>query len=301
MSRIAMCIDCPNYQKGGYCRHKKKDVGALSPACDHALTLNEKFNPEDEEATMETAAPEPRKMEFKAEPAPEKTKKCRTCGRELPLSEYYERRDSKDGLESSCKECRIKDAAEKCQRRRETRAAKRPLPEQVNHKVCKHCGRDLPLSEYYMKDGKPNWICKECTKAYNVQKAKERRDAKAAKENAGATTKVCKICGRELPLDAFGGHAKTWDNKATVCKECMVEKLTKNKEKARRANPTPAPVLDESIKTVKAAPVDEPILLADIDTSGSLENFESKRLVEELRARGYTVTCSRPITIIEEL
>ena len=262
MSRIAMCLDYPNYQKGGYCRHKKKDVGALSPACDHALTLNEKFNPEDEEAILEQATPEERQMEFKAE---------------------AERR------------------AEKNQKRREARAAKLPLPEKIETKHCPHCGRDLPISEYYMKDGKPNWICKECTKAYNVAKAKERRAAKSAEQNADATTKVCKTCGRELPLDAFGGHAKTWDNKATVCKECMTTRLIQNKEKARRANPTPAPVLDEGLKTVKTPPADEPILLADIDTAASLENFESKRLVEELRARGYTVTCSRPITIIEEL
>lgn len=36
MSRIVTCLDCPLYQKGGYCRHYRKDVGALQPACDHA-------------------------------------------------------------------------------------------------------------------------------------------------------------------------------------------------------------------------------------------------------------------------
>lgn len=272
MNRIVVCLDCPMYQTGGYCRHKGKDVGALSPACDHALTLNEKFNPEDEDAALGLAKPEP-KMEFKAEPT----------GPKVISPAEAERR------------------AETNQRRREARAAKRLLPEKIDSKVCKHCGRDLPLSEYYMKDGKPNWICKECTKAYNVARAKARRDARSAEQNAGVTTKVCKTCGRELPLEAFGGHAKTWDHKATVCKECMVEKLTKNKEKARQTKPTPAPVLDENIKTVKTAPMDEPILLAEIDTAASLENFESKRLVNELRARGYTVTCSRPITVIEEL
>lgn len=32
-----------------------------------------------------------------------------------------------------------------------------------------------------------------------------------------------------------------------------------------------------------------------------LENFESKALADELRARGYYVKAERPITVIEEL
>lgn len=36
MSRIVVCLDCPHYQTGGYCRLKHKDVGALNPACDQA-------------------------------------------------------------------------------------------------------------------------------------------------------------------------------------------------------------------------------------------------------------------------
>lgn len=49
MSRITVCLDCPLYQTGGWCKHKRKDVGALQPACDHAKKMNETFNPEDKE------------------------------------------------------------------------------------------------------------------------------------------------------------------------------------------------------------------------------------------------------------
>ena len=52
MNRIIVCLDCPEYQKGGYCRHKRKDVSALTEACDHAKTMNLMFNPEDKEETM---------------------------------------------------------------------------------------------------------------------------------------------------------------------------------------------------------------------------------------------------------
>lgn len=34
-----------------------------------------------------------------------KTKKCSKCGRELPLSEFYSKKTSFDGLQSWCKEC----------------------------------------------------------------------------------------------------------------------------------------------------------------------------------------------------
>lgn len=153
------------------------------------------------------------------------------------------------------------------------------------HKTCTRCGKELPIEDFYLKRGKPDYKCKECTKKYNVEQARKRREAKMAQMNAGATTKVCKTCGRELPLDAFGGHAKTWDGKATVCKECMTAKLTKIKPK--KAAPAPAPAPQPS--------------LADIDTSGSLENFDSRLLVAELRARGFHVECSRPVTVIETL
>ena len=52
MSRIVTCLDCPLYQKGGYCRHYRKDVGALQPACDHATKMDLTFNPEDKEDDM---------------------------------------------------------------------------------------------------------------------------------------------------------------------------------------------------------------------------------------------------------
>lgn len=94
MSRIVVCMDCPNYQKGGYCYHEKKDVGALSPACGHAKNLNQKFNPEDNDQPMKTPlAPQAH------------TKTCTKCGRELPGSEFYAKAGSKDGLQTQCKDC----------------------------------------------------------------------------------------------------------------------------------------------------------------------------------------------------
>ena len=108
MSRIVVCMDCPNYEKGGYCRHrhKHKDVGALTLACDHAKELNKKFNPEDNEETMGNLAPQA------------KTKTCTKCGRELPISEFYARTGAKDGLQTICKDCHNAKSKESIARRK---------------------------------------------------------------------------------------------------------------------------------------------------------------------------------------
>lgn len=55
-------------------------------------------------------------------------------------------------------------------------------------KVCKHCGRELPLSDFYTnnkaKDGLATY-CKECSNVLSVEYARKRRERKKAeaKEN----------------------------------------------------------------------------------------------------------------------
>ena len=52
-----------------------------------------------------------------------KTKVCSKCGRELPLSEFYKRSVSNDGLQSYCKECAIKMSSEYAKKSRERKKA----------------------------------------------------------------------------------------------------------------------------------------------------------------------------------
>lgn len=321
MSRIVTCLDCPMYQKGGYCRHTRKDVGALSPACAYAIALNAKFNPEDDQDEPELFAPVPA-----SDPTPEPaktvetpTKLCPKCGRVLPHYDFHPKLEAKDGLQSWCKKCNREDARQRAEQRRAEKAAAREAEKNATTKVCRTCGRELPISEYYLKHGKPDIHCKDCVKKYNVKTAKARRDARSAAANVGATTKVCKTCGRELPLDAFSAHAKTWDHKFTVCKECMVDRLRKNRKNKTKKEDT---MTDKEIQSAILMPDTEATMSPK--TSGEpnvspiepqpettaehrprqdprLENFESKALADELRARGYRVTAARPITIIEEL
>lgn len=116
MSRITVCLDCPLYQTGGWCKHKRKDVGALQPACDHAKKMNETFNPEDKEEEPMTD------MNTRTEA----TKLCKKCGRHLTLDHFGKKNGTKDGLQYWCKECLTKSILEARRAKKEAQEAAKP-------------------------------------------------------------------------------------------------------------------------------------------------------------------------------
>lgn len=116
MSRITVCLDCPLYQTGGWCKHKHKDVGALQPACDHAKKMNETFNPEDKEEEPMT------EMNTRTEA----TKLCKKCGRHLTLDHFGKKNGAKDGLQYWCKECLTKSILEARRAKKAAQEAAKP-------------------------------------------------------------------------------------------------------------------------------------------------------------------------------
>lgn len=60
-------------------------------------------------------------------------------------------------------------------------------------------------------------------------------------------TKVCKRCGRELPVTEFGKHCKTKDGLQPYCRECSKASVTEARMKRREGsnadNPGPPPRL----------------------------------------------------------
>lgn len=115
MGRIAVCLSCPEYEKGGYCRKKRKDVGALQPACQEMTDL---INNKEED--METTKPT------------QETKRCPKCGRDLPLEAFNKRKLSPDGLQPWCRECTNESArkamAKKAEALKEEKPKKDPKP-----------------------------------------------------------------------------------------------------------------------------------------------------------------------------
>ena len=73
-------------------------------------------------------------------------------------------------------------------------------------------------------------------------------------------TRICKECGRELPLEMF--KTTRWGDKVHVCNDCAAEKYRKS-----RAN-------NKEQKVNKAR-------------SLRLEDFSPRELMEELARRGY--------------
>ena len=80
-------------------------------------------------------------------------------------------------------------------------------------------------------------------------------------------TKVCKCCGRELPVNNF--KSSRWGCRVSVCTECATNKLRENKRKK----------LDQQKQKVEDMRAEtRQLCLAD---------FTPRELMAELKRRGY--------------
>lgn len=93
-------------------------------------------------------------------------------------------------------------------------------------------------------------------------------------------TKVCKRCGRELPVSDFYTNNKAKDGLATYCKECSnvlsVEYARKRRERKKaEAKENERMEFEKKYK---------------IYTDKELAKFTPRQLILELKARGYVGT-----------
>ena len=82
-------------------------------------------------------------------------------------------------------------------------------------------------------------------------------------------TKVCKRCGRELPLHEFGKHARTADGLQVYCRECA----------------------KESVRKTRAVKFEKAVLKEKIAISA----FADQDLLDELKRRGFSGNLKRTV------
>ena len=93
-------------------------------------------------------------------------------------------------------------------------------------------------------------------------------------------TKVCKKCGRELPLDQFFRNKAMKDGHDSQCKECKTA-YTLEYQKKYRARKREQAKENERIEFEKKY---------KIYTNKELAKFTPRELILELKARGYVGT-----------
>lgn len=81
-----------------------------------------------------------------------------------------------------------------------------------------------------------------------------------SKMDTTTTTKKCKRCGRELPIESFHKMAKSPDGHQPYCKDCRSEMASERTKKKR---------------------------LSKVYSNPELAKFTPRQLMEELKSRGF--------------
>ena len=112
------------------------------------------------------------------------TKVCNRCHRILPVTSFNRKASTKDGYQFQCKECQAELARQLYQRRKEEQAqAPQPEPET---KVCRKCGRELPVTMFGRAVKNHNGLKSYCRDCENANCRTYRAKRKAARQKANA-------------------------------------------------------------------------------------------------------------------
>ena len=90
-------------------------------------------------------------------------------------------------------------------------------------------------------------------------------------------TKVCKECGRELPVEMFGIHPRTKDGLQPLCKDCRSRKM-----KAAAKKPEIPSEAVEKLQELEAT------VAKALEPSPEIRKFTDADLFRELSRRGWT-------------
>lgn len=218
-----VCRMCANYREGGICAEASRGTtSALEPADDKRC-----FTPFDPSAKVEApevndtpvlrerrlkrseryqskAAREKREAKHPADPTPT-TRICQRCGRELPLEKF--RKQHGGERIHTCNDCIA-----------ESRYGKRDhKPVEVPKMTAKRF--IAPHPHKYATEAERLEARRRVKREYYRKRQEALRAQQAEQEESG--TRVCKVCGRELPLSEF---AKTkGGGRRYTCRDCQHE------------------------------------------------------------------------------
>lgn len=143
--------------------------------------------------------------------------------------------------------------------------------------VCGECARYRRMPNYEN-------ICDKTGKVVPFLAQKECFEAKEIEMEESKKTKVCKVCGKELPIELFRKNNKSKDGYTDTCFDCINVKIRAGFNKKKDAQKKPKS--------------EEPIRLEDtIKMVDAIDNIPDQALVNELRQRGYDVTCTKMIAL----
>ena len=127
-------------------------------------------------------------------------------------------------------------------------------------------------------------ICDKTGKVVPFLAQKECFETKEIEMEESKKTKVCKVCGKELPIEMFRKNNKSKDGYTDTCFDCINVKIRAGFNKRKDAQKKPKS--------------EDPIRLEDtIKMVDAIDNIPDQALVNELRQRGYDVTCTKTIAL----
>lgn len=123
---------------------------------------------------------------------------------------------------------------------------------------------------------------KDCFLPITLESETNLLTPKANKMAENANTKVCKVCGRELPLNQFRPNHKSPDGHLNTCKECMGQIQKKAYQNSLKKG--------EPCNIDKAFPETQ-------DKFDRLQEYTPQELVDHLRFQGWDVRCTKTIEL----
>ena len=154
-------------------------------------------------------------------------KKCRMCNKNRDISNYYIKKNSKDGFDNLCKDCtQIKNNL--YQDKKNKYFQKYSI--QYNYisptKTCATCKEIKNKNEFYSKKINKDGFDREC-KVCSSKRKKKSRQIKSSNKNKYSIkyfyispTKKCKICKKTKKLSEFYIDRKYTYNLKKHCKSC---------------------------------------------------------------------------------